>query len=136
MKKIDIEELYWVDWDELSTNPHKLNEIFQYIKDYDSRSIEELAQILRLYNNPSGQYTVEFANIVGEIYKKDKIKFIKALNLVKDEGINLVYIFRMQKVFDDEDREIAEAINSHKLSAEEIDTANTFLKMYKTICVT
>lgn len=134
MKKIDIEELYWSDWDELSND--RLNEIFQYIKDYKSRSIEELAEILRLYSNPSGKYTIEFANIIGEIYKNDKVRFIKALNLVKDEAINLVYVFRMQGIFIDEDKEIAEILGSNKLSEEEIDTANSLLKMYKTICAT
>lgn len=134
MKKIDIEELYWSDWDELSND--RLNEIFQYIKDYKSRTIEELAEILRLYSNPSGKYTIEFATIIGEIYKNDKVRFIKALNLVKDEAINLVYVFRMQGIFIDEDKEIAEILGSNKLSEEEIDTANSLLKMYKTICAT
>ena len=69
VKKIDIEELYWVDWNEISRKPEKLNEIFAYIRDYDSRNIEELGKILKLYSNPSGEFTIEFAKIVGEIYK-------------------------------------------------------------------
>ncbi len=136
VKKIDIEELYWIDWNEISRKPEELNEIFAYIRDYDSRNIEELGKILKLYSNPSGEFTIEFAKIAGEIYKNDKIKFIKALNLVRDEAINLVYVFRMEKIFEDEDKEYTEILSSNQLTEEEIDTTYTFFKMYKTICAT
>ena len=91
---------------------------------------------MRLYSNPYGAFTEKFANIIGEIYKYDKIKFIKALNIVKDEAINLVYVFRMQNIFEDEDEDKFEILNSNKLSEEEIITTNNFFKMYKTICAT
>lgn len=136
MNNINIEELYWTDWDELAKETKEIDQIFSYIKDFPARSIKELAHILKLYSNPSGRFTIEFAKIIGEMYKYDKIKFIKALNLVKDEAINLVYLFRMQSLFEDEDREKDDILNSNKLSEEEIDTTNSFFKMYKTICAT
>ncbi len=136
MKKIDLDELYWADWEEISQDKKELNIIFEYINDHSSKNLEELSKILKLYNNPSGLFTDEFANLVGEIYLKDKIRFIKALNLVKDEAINLVYIFRMKNIFVDEDKEFISILNSNKLSQEELDTASTFIKMYKTICST
>ncbi|WP_313756073.1 hypothetical protein [Tissierella sp.] len=136
MNKIDIEELYWIDLAELLNKPDELNEIFEYIKDYNSRSIQELAQILRLYSNPSGVFTKEFAEIIRNVYRYNKIKFIKALNLIKDESINLVYVFRSKEVFEDVDKEVFEILNSNRLSEEEIDTTDTFFKMYKTICAT
>lgn len=135
MCKVDLEELYWTDLEEISKDKEKLTWIFNYIKDYNSRDLKELSNILKLYNNPSGLFTKEFANIVFEIYNKDRIRFIKALNLVKEEAINLVYVFRMRNFFIDEDKEFMAMLNSKELSQEEIDTANTFLKMYRTICV-
>lgn len=134
MKKFDLDELYWGDWEDLLENPNKSEELFLYIKDYDSRSIEELSQVLKLYSNPSGAFTIEFADIIARFYKSNKIKFIKALNLVQDEAINLVYVFRNLQIFSDGDEELEEIINKGKLSQEEIDTANTFFQMYKTIC--
>jgi len=129
-----MEDLYWADWDEIGENPNELKTIFHYIKNSSEFSLEELSIVLKLYNNPHGAYTIEFAKIVSEIYIKDKIKFIKALNLEKDEIQNLVYAFRMEKVFEDEDIELSEIISLNKLSQDEIDTANFFFEMYKTIC--
>lgn len=129
-----MEDLYWADWDEIGEDPNELKTIFDYIKNSSEFSLEELSIVLKLYNNPHGAYTIKFAKIVSEIYIKDKIKFIKALNLEKDEIQNLVYAFRMEKVFEDEDIELSEIISLNKLSQDEIDTANFFFKMYKTIC--
>lgn len=136
MNNINLEELYWADWEEISKDKEKLNEIFKYIKDYDSKSIEELSNILKLYNNPSGLFTEEFAKIISEIYARDKVVFIKALNLVKEEISNLVYVFRMEMIFTDEDKEFEPILGSNKLSQEEIETGKAFLKMYKAICAT
>ena len=132
--KIDLEELYWADWDELSRTEGRIEEIFNYLNEFELFELEELAQILKLYNNPSGAHTIEFAKLTGDIYNKDKVKFIKALNLVQDEIPNLVYAFRLENVFEDEDEELNEIINLNKLSGEEIETAKFFFKMYKTIC--
>ncbi|MBU5426039.1 hypothetical protein KQI41_06385 [Tissierella pigra] len=134
MKKFDLDELYWGDWKELLENSNKLEELFLYIEDYDSRSVEELSQILKLYSNPSGVFTIEFADIVAELYKSDKIKFMKALNLVQDEAINLVYIFRNLQIFSDGDEELKEVLSKENLSQNEIDTASIFYQMYKNIC--
>ena len=132
--KYNMEDLYWADWDKIGENPNEYKIIFDYIENSSSFSLEELSGVLKLYNNPHGAYTIEFAKIISEIYIRDKIKFIKALNLVKDEIPNLVYAFRMEKVFQDEDIELNQIFSLNKLSQEEIHTANFFFKMYKTIC--
>lgn len=132
--KYNMEDLYWADWDEIGEKPKVLKDIFDYIRNSEDLSLEELSGVLKLYNNPHGAYTIEFAKIISGIYIKDKIKFIKALNLVNDEIPNLVYAFRMEKVFEDEDMELNQILSLNKLSQEEIDTSNFFFKMYKTIC--
>lgn len=134
MKKINIEDLYWEDWDELSKNQETIDEIFGYIRDFKSRTIDELANILTLYNNPSGAFTDEFAKIIADIYKYSKVKFIKALKIVKDESINLVYIFRNLKVIVDEEKELEEILACEELTEEEKDVGNMFFQMYKNIC--
>lgn len=132
--KYNMEDLYWADWDEIGKNSSEFKTIFNYIENSNNFGLEELSGVLKLYNNPHGAYTIEFAKIVSEIYIRDKIKFIKALNLVKEEIPNLVYAFRMEKVFENEDIELNQILSLNKLSQEEIDTANFFFKMYKTIC--
>ncbi len=134
MKNINVEDLYWADWDELSANRDELDRIFKYLRDFEARDIDELANILTLYNNPSGAYTVEFAKIIIDFYRHNKIKFIKALNIVKDETMNLVYIFRNFKVFNDEDKELEEILKQDDLTEEEKRTAFDFFQMYKNIC--
>ena len=135
MKKYNIEDLYWEDWEELAQDPTQIGEIFSYIRDYDSRDLKELGQILQLYSNPSGSFTAEFAEIVAEIYSYDKIKFIKALRFVKDETSNLVYVLRNLKVFEDEDRELKSVLESRELDEEEIEVAESLFQMYKKVCV-
>ena len=134
MGKINIEDLYWEDWDELSKNKDEIDRIFHYLKDFEAREIDELAHILTLYNNPSGAYTVEFANIIADLYRYSKIKFIKALGIVKDESINLVYVFRNLKVFTDEDEELKEILGIEELSQGDKEVAKDFFQMYKNIC--
>lgn len=34
MKDIDIEELYWEDWDQLAKDNEVLEKIFSYLKDF------------------------------------------------------------------------------------------------------
>lgn len=132
--KFDLEELFWADWDEIKEDEKKSKEIFSYIENYESLELDEVASILKLYNNPNGVYTLKFAEIIGKIYKTDKIRFIKALSLVEDEIPNLVYAFRLENVFDNEDVELNKILEKDKLSGEEIETANFFFKMYKKIC--
>lgn len=135
MKKYDIEDLYWEDWDELVKNQMEIDNIFAYIKDFDSRNDKELGQILQLYSNPSGSFTNEFASIVAEIYKYDRIKFIKALRFVKDETSNIVYVLRNLKVFENEDHELSSILESGELDEEEIEVAKDLFQMYKKVCV-
>lgn len=90
--------------------------------------------MLKLYNNPSGAFTLEFANIIVDLYRYSKSKFIKALKIVKDESINLVYVFRNQKVFTDEDEELKEILMMEELSEEDKEVAKDFFQMYKNIC--
>ena len=132
--KIDWEELYWADWDELEKTDGKIEEIFNYLNEFESFELEELSQVLKLYNNPSGAHTIEFAKVTSDIYNKDKVKFIKALHLVQDEIPNLVYAFRLEDVFADGDLEFNEIVELNKLDPEEVETAKFFFKMYKTIC--
>lgn len=132
--KIDWEELYWADWDELGKIDGKIEEIFNYLKGFESFELEELSQVLKLYNNPSGAHTIEFAKITADIYRRDRLKFIKALHLVQDEIPNLVYAFRLEAVFEDEDLEFNEIVELNELDPEELETARFFFKMYKTIC--
>ena len=113
--------------------------IIQWIKREDIKDSEDISNIILLYNNPYGIYTLEFAEIIDGIYQKDKIDFIRGLNLVKDEAINIVYAFRLQKTFvDDSKREedLKEIECYNKLSEDEKEIARMFFKMYETICHT
>lgn len=131
-----LDELYWLDWDMLRTeNPEEIQNIFTFLRNTDFNE-EELSLILKLYNNPHGAYTEEFSYIISKLYREDKVKFIKALNLEKDEAGNLVYLFRNNKIFQDEELEIKEILSKEELYEEEIDTANLFFRMYKTVCST
>lgn len=131
-----IDNLYWADWDFLDKEySDDISKIFRHINCH-SHSNEEISQILKLYNNPHGAYVDEFANIIANLYKKDKVKFIQSLNLEKEEAINLVYIFRTHEIKLDEDEELHDIIKSEKLSEEEKDTAENFIKMYENICNT
>lgn len=131
-----IDNLYWADWDLLDKEyPNDISKIFSYINNYD-HSNEEISQILKLYNNPHGAYIDEFANVIIDLYKKDKTVFIKSLNLEKEEAINLVYIFRNYDIKLDEDQELSDIMESGELSEEEVNTAEKFIKMYENICNT
>lgn len=132
--KIDLEELYWGDWDELAKKEGQIEEVFKYLNRFEEFELEELGQVLKLYNNPSGAHTIEFAKMTGDIYNNDKVRFIKALHLVQDEIPNLVYAFRLENVFEDEDAELNEIVSLNELSPEEVETAKFFFKMYKRIC--
>lgn len=131
-----IDSLYWADWDLLDSKyPEVIEDIFVFLNK-DDFSNEETSKILKLYNNPHGAYISEFASIILNIYKKNKIRFLKSLNLEKDEAINLVYIFRMNDIKIDEDKDFLNAMSSEDLSEEERDTGNNIIKMYKNICNT
>lgn len=132
--KIDLEELYWGDWDELSKIDGEIEKVFNYHNRFELFELGELSQALKLYNNPSGAHTIEFAKLTGDIYNNDKIKFIKALHLVPDEIPNLVYAFRLEDVFEDGEIELEEILSLNKLSTEEVEVAKFFFKMYKRIC--
>lgn len=131
-----IDSLYWADWDLINREyQESIDDIFQHLSK-EGLSNEEVSLILKLYNNPNGAYVNEFANVIVNLYKKDKTKFIQSLNLEKEESINLVYIFRTHYIKLDEDQELLDIINSGELSEEEIDTAEKFIKMYENICNT
>ena len=131
-----IENLYWADWTLLKTKyPKAIDKIFNYLKN-DKLSNEEISAVLKLYNNPEGAYIEEFSHIILNLYKADKTNFIKSLNIEKEEAINLVYMFRNHFAKVDEDKELLDIVASDKLSEEEKDTAETFMKMYKNVCST
>lgn len=130
-----IDEVYWADWDVLKENPDHINKIFSYLVN-ENLSNEEISKILKLYNNPHGAYVNEFSNIIVDLYNRDKAKFIISLNMEKEEAINLVYVFRTHNIKLDEDVELLEIIKSDKLSDDEKDTGEQFIKMYNNICNT
>lgn len=77
-----------------------------------------------------------FANVIANLYKKEKTIFIKSLNLEQEETINLVYIFRTHDIKLDEDQELLNIMKSNLITPEELDTAEKFIKMYQNICNT
>ncbi|NLC03294.1 MAG: hypothetical protein GX787_03320 [Tissierellia bacterium] len=131
-----LEEFYWTDWDILNKKyPDYIEKIFVYLRK-DNFSNGEIALIIKLYNNPHGAYVDEFSDIILDLYQKDKTKFIKALNMEKEEITNLVYLFRNHDVVIDEDEELLSIIQSAELTEEEKDTGNQFVKMYERVCNT
>ena len=131
-----IDDLYWADWKLLENNYQDIVEqIFDYLR-RDNLSNQETSKILKLYNNPDGSHIEQFAEIIVDIYKGDKKRFLKALNMEKEEATNLVYIFRANDIKVDEDMELLDLIHSEELTGEEKDTAKDFLKMYENICNT
>lgn len=131
-----IDDLYWADWNRLEEKyPELIEKIFVYLAS-EERENREISKILKLYNNPDGSYTDEFAKLILDIYNRNKEKFLKALNLERGEAINLVYIFRMNDVKLDEDQDLINLIDSEILSEEEKETAYNLLKMYENICNT
>lgn len=130
-----LDELYWAEWDELDKEyPEEVEKIFYYLENKDLE-IEELAKALSLYNNVAGAHTHRFANIIADYYTQDRIKFMKALNMNKDQAIHLVYIFRNLFVFDDKDKELSEIKSKGQLIDEELEAAETFYSMYNRICI-
>ena len=130
-----IEELYWADWDRLKENPHHIDKIFAHLKREDL-SNKEISKMFKLYNNPHGAYIDEFSNIIVDLYYKDRAKFIKSLNIEKEETVYLIYVFRNYLVELDQDEELQGIIESDKLTQEEKDTANALLKAYEHACST
>ncbi len=131
-----LDSLYWADWDTLDNLDNGIVErILSYLKN-DCLSYQEISKILKLYNNPEGAHISRFSNLILNIYKTNKKVFLKALNLEKEEAGNIVYIFRMNAIELDKDRELLDLIDSDDLNQEETDTAKVFLKMYENICNT
>lgn len=140
-KKDFFYQLTLLDWNKTTKDYGKEfnDRIMQIVLKDNIDDLDNIAKIIELYNNVYGIYTLEFAEVIVEIYGRDKIKFIKGLNLVKDEAINIVYAFRLKNIFVDEleaktDEE--EILKSTALSNEEKETAKMFFKMYQTICFT
>lgn len=129
-----LEELYWVDWTELE-EIIKVEDVFLYLNSEDL-SIEEISLILKLYNNPGGDYVKDYSDTISNIYLRDKRKFIKALNLERDQITNLVYLFRNEMVFENEKQDLEEILEVRELSQDEIDTAKEFFKTYERACST
>lgn len=131
-----LEELYWANWRELDGQySNEVKKVFEYLKTSDL-TIEEMSKVLPLYNNIEGAHTQEFAQIIADLYRKNRINFIKALSLSIDEAPHLVYIFRAMEIFNDGDEEFNEVKSSNKLSEKEVEAARTFYSMYKNICNT
>lgn len=131
-----LDELYWADWESLNNDPNiDIDKLFNHLQSTDL-NIEEIGKIMSLYNNLDGAYTKEFAQVIANLYKSDRIKFFQGLNLNQEETINIVYVFRMIKVFEDSHVEFQKIKDMNKLREEEVATANTFYNMYETICNT
>lgn len=131
-----LDELYWADWVNLSSQyPKEVSKIFIFLRNTEF-SIEEISLIQKLYSNPDGAYIEEFSHIIIKLYKEDKAKFIKAIHLDIEEGENLAYIFRNNKVFEDGNIELQEILETKKLTEAESDSANAFFRTYKNVCNT
>lgn len=131
-----IDELYWADWSNLSTvYPNNLKKVFEFLRNVEFNE-EEISLIIKLYSNPDGAYVEEFSYIIRKLYNEDRIKFMKALHLNIDEGENLAYLFRNDKVFEDGDAELESILAMKKLNEEEEISANAFFRTYKNVCNT
>ena len=130
-----FDELYWVDWQDLDQSPDLVERALELMRE-DGLSLEAMSRILPLYNNPEGAHTEEFAQITIDLYKKDPVRFFKALALNSEEAINLVYIFRNFSPFEDGDKELEEIRKKANFSHEEDESAETFFSMYKNVCNT
>lgn len=128
-----------LDWNKISENYGEdfCLKILKKVQDTKTEDLENISNIILLYNNPYGKFTKEFGEIITKLYLKDKIHFMKSLNLVKDETINIVYVFRLEKIFTEDyiDDDIREIQSSNELSSEEKETARMFFTMYRNICV-
>ena len=83
-----------LDWNKISEDYGEdfSFKILKKVQDTETNNLENMSNIILLYNNPYGKFTKEFGEIITKLYLKDKIQFMKALNLVKDETINIVYL--------------------------------------------
>lgn len=128
-----------LDWNKISEDYGEdfSFKVLRKIQDTETNNLENMSNIILLYNNPYGKFTKEFGEIITKLYLKDKIQFMKALNLVKDETINIVYVFRLEKTFPNDytEDDLKEILNSNKLTDEEKETARMFFTMYRNICV-
>ncbi|WP_025640256.1 hypothetical protein [Schnuerera ultunensis] len=143
LRNIEEKELFYhlsiLDWNKMSEEygeefNRKILKKVQYTK---TKDLENMSNIILLFNNPYGKFTKEFGEIITKLYIKDKIQFMKALNLVKDETINIVYVFRLEKTFTNDytEDDLKEILYSNELSEEEKETAKMFFTMYRNICV-
>lgn len=130
-----IEELYWADWTILRKKPDYIEKIFNYLKK-DNFSKEEISKIFKLYNNLDGAYIEDFSRIILDIYRRDKSKFIRSLNIEREETQNLVYLFRNHLIDLDKDKELDKLIGSDKLTKEEKETGRALIKAYEHACST
>lgn len=131
-----LDELYWADWAKLTVNyPEYIEKIFDFLRK-STFNPEEISLILKLYNNPDGAFIQEFSVIIAELYNKDRVSFIKALNIDPDEGEVLAYLFRNTKIFKDADAELDQIVHNDYLSEEEKDVARSFFRIYENLCNT
>lgn len=131
-----LDEIYWADLMKLGTEfPEVINKIFTFLRNEEFNMVE-ISLIQKLYGNPEGAYVEEFTYIIIKLYRFDRVKFIKALNLNIDEAENLAYLFRNNKVFEDGEKELQEILATNLLNEEERESANTLFRMYKKVCNT
>ena len=131
-----LDDLYWADWEELDRDySEQIDALLKHLQTL-TLDLREIAKLFNLYNNLEAAHVADFAEIIRNIYIKEKVRFFKALNLNKEEAINLVYVFKLEKVFEDGDKEFNKIVSLNKLNEEELETANTFFNMYRTICNT
>src|SRR5690606_2397464 len=132
-KKEFFHHLSILDWNKISEDYGEdfSFKILKKVQDTETNNLENMSNIILLYNNPYGKFTKEFGEIITKLYLKDKIQFMKALNLVKDETINIVYVFRLEKTFPNDytEDDLKEILNSNKLTDEEKETARMFFTM-------
>lgn len=130
-----LEELFWADWSKLNDYSEEINRIFKFLRNTDFNE-KEISLIQKLYNNPDGAYIEEFSYIILKLYRENRIKFFKALQLSPEESENLAYLFRNKRIFEDGDAEVSEILNSNGLTEEEASTTRAFFRVYENLCNT
>lgn len=143
LRNIEEKELFHhlsiLDWNKMAEEyGEEFNrKILKKVQCTKTKDLENMSNIILFFNNPYGKFTKEFGEVITKLYIKDKIQFMKALNLVKDETINIVYVFRLEKTFTNDytEDDLKEILYSNELSEEEKETAKMFFTMYRNICV-
>jgi len=131
-KKYILQELFWLDYSEVSENDMRMI-ISPYLLQVEE--VDDIAGVQRLYSNPDGAYIEIFEDVIIDIYKRFPLGFIEAATTYPDQGLNVLYIFRNKGIFGDYiiEKNKVMGIEGAKDLIEEI---NLFFRMYDSLCHT